>query len=204
MNNLKTKEQTIASNQASRALNQASRASNQASSRIHKNVMELLVTQEVKRQREQLPENLAKYIDPVEVATYALNRLPPLYACSQQGWLYQELEGQSKFRHQITTAVRQALAAVQRDPIKRSTPLAPSEETELQRAQAALVALQNLLEQEEVSWQNMANMVQKALTKTATEAIKQVLPKKTQKNPAPQKPQVPTLVVYDWKDNLYR
>ncbi|NEP59538.1 MAG: late competence development ComFB family protein [Symploca sp. SIO2G7] len=184
MNNLKTEEQNIASN------------------RIHKNVMELLVTQEVKRQRAQLPENLAKYIDPVEVATYALNRLPPLYACSQRGWLYQELHAQSKFQRQITTAVRQALAAVQRDPIKRSTPLAPSEETELQKAQAALAALQVLLEQEEVSWQNLVNTVQKALAKTATEAIKQILPKKVQKNSSQQKPQEPTLVVYDWKDNL--
>ncbi len=188
MNKLKTEDQTIASHQDSK--------------RTHKNVMELLVTQEVERQRSQLSENLAKYIDPIEVATYALNRLPPLYACSQQGWQYQELQAQSQFQQQITIAVRQALVAVQRDPIKRSTPLVPIEQTELQEAQAALAALQNLLHQREVSWNNLANTVQKALTKTATEAIKQVLPKKAHKNPIHQESKELNLVVYDWKDNM--
>lgn len=187
MNNLKTEDEN--------------RELNATSSRTHKNVMELLVTQEVERQRSQLPENLAKYIDPVEVATYALNRLPPLYACSQQGWQYQQLQAQKKFQPQISTAVRQALAAVQRDPIKRSTPLKPSEETELQEAQAALQALQDLLQQSEVSWQNLVNTVQKALTKTAVEAVKQVLPKKTPRNLTRQEPEKSTLLIYDWKDD---
>ncbi|NEP09884.1 MAG: late competence development ComFB family protein [Symploca sp. SIO2C1] len=187
MNNLKTEDQTL--------------ASHQDSNRTHKNVMELFVSQEVEQQRSQLSENLAKYIDPIEVATYALNRLPPLYACSQQGWQYQKLQAQSQFQ-QITIAVRQALAAVQRDPIKRSTPLIPSEETELQEAQAALAGLQNLLHQREVSWNNLANTVQKALTKTATEAIKQVLPKKARKNPIHQESKELNLVVYDWKDSI--
>ena len=187
MNNLKTEDEN--------------RELNATSSRTHKNVMELLVTQEVERQRSQLPENLAKYIDPVEVATYALNRLPPLYACSQQGWQYQQLQAQKKFQSQISTAVRQALAAVQRDPIKRSTPLKPSEETELQEAQAALQALQDLLQQSEVSWQNLVNTVQKALTKTAVEAVKQVLPKKTPRNLTRQEPEKSTLLIYDWKDD---
>jgi len=186
MNNLKTEDQTI--------------ALNQASNRIHKNVMESLVTQEVERQRSQLPENLANYIDPIQVATYALNRLPPLYACSKQGWLYQELHAQSKFQQKITTAVRQGLAAIQRDPIKRSTPLTPTEQTELQEAQAALAALQDLLEHKEISWHNMVDTVQKALAKTATEAIKQVLPKKTHKNRIRQQSEELNLVVYDWKD----
>ena len=187
MNNLKTEDENI--------------ESNATSSRTHKNVMELLVTQEVERQRSQLPENLAKYIDPVEVATYALNRLPPLYACSQQGWQYQELQAQKKFQPQITTAVRQAIAAVQRDPIKRSTPIKPLEETELQEAQAALQALQDLLQQSEVSWQNLVNTVQKALTKTAVEAVKQVLPRKTPRNLTRQEPEKSTLLIYDWKDD---
>ncbi|NEP09883.1 MAG: late competence development ComFB family protein [Symploca sp. SIO2C1] len=150
---------------------------NQVTSRTHINVMESLVAQEVERQRSRMPENLAKYIDAVEVATYALNRLPPLYACSKEGWHYQKRQAQHKLPSQITTAVRQAIAAVQRDPIKLSNPLKP-EETELKEAKAALEALQDLLEYREISWQNLVDVVQKALTQKAVDSVKQVLHKK--------------------------
>ncbi len=150
---------------------------NQVISRTHINVMESLVAKEVERQRSRMPENLTKYIDPIEVATYALNRLPPLYACSKEGWHYQKIQAQHKFRSQITIAVRQALSAVQRDPIKLSDPLKP-EETELKEAKAALEALQDLLEYREISWQNLVDVVQKALTKKAVDSVKQVLNQK--------------------------
>ncbi|NEO33373.1 MAG: late competence development ComFB family protein [Symploca sp. SIO3C6] len=48
--------------------------------------MELLVIEEVKHQLDNYPQQLANYINPVEVATYALNRLSPLYASSEEGW----------------------------------------------------------------------------------------------------------------------
>ena len=47
------------------------------------NIMEELVIEEVQRQIVGLPTRLAQYIKKVEVETYALNRLPPLYASSQ-------------------------------------------------------------------------------------------------------------------------
>ncbi|NET58160.1 MAG: late competence development ComFB family protein [Symploca sp. SIO2E6] len=171
MNNYKTKDQTI--------------FLNQLPSRIQINVMEPLVAKEVNRQRSRLPESLAKYIDPVEVATYALNRLPPLYACSQQGWHYQKQQAQTKFGPQITTKVRQAIAAVQRDPLKLSDPL-KSEETELKEAQAALQGLQDLLEHREISWQNLVDVVQKALTRKAVDSVRQVISQKAFKKIAQQ------------------
>jgi len=176
---------------------------NQASGRTHINVMESLVAKEVERQRAQLPENLAKYIDPVEVATYALNRLPPLYACSTQGWHYQQLQAKNQFRSEITTAVRQAIAAVQRDPIKLSDPLKP-EETELKEAHAALQALQDLLEHKEIAWHNLVDVVQKALTKKAVDSVKQVLSQKALINVTQQKTEEFAVSRYDWIDNHYR
>ena len=189
MSNIKTEAQTI--------------ELNQVPNRTHINVMESLVAKEVERQRSRLPENLAKYIDPVEVATYALNRLPPLYACSQKGWRYQKLHAQAKFGPQITTAVRQALAAVQRDPLKVSDPLKP-EETELKEAQAALQGLQDLLEHREISWHNLVDVVQKALTKKAVDSVKQVLSQKPLKNLSQQQTKELTDSSYDWVDNRYR
>ena len=176
---------------------------NQVPRRIHINVMESLVAQEVKRQKAQLPRNLAQYIDPIEVATYALNRLPHLYACSQQGWQHQNLQAKTKFQHQITTAVRQAIVAVQRDPIKLSKPLKP-EETELKEAQAALQELQDLLEHRELSWQNLVDVVQKTLTKKAIESVKQVLSQKGLNHETQQQKEELTGSNYDWIDSRYR
>lgn len=53
--------------------------------RAYQNIMENLVHKEIHRQLKRLPQKLAEYIDVVEVATYALNRVPPLYASSERG-----------------------------------------------------------------------------------------------------------------------
>jgi Late competence development protein ComFB len=87
------------------------------------NVLEPLVTAEVMRQLAELPPNLVKYIKPEEAIAYALNRLPPLYATSQEGWKRQQEKAQTDLAENIFIAVRQGLAAVQRDPLKASTPL---------------------------------------------------------------------------------
>ena len=91
------------------------------------NIMEDMVTQEVNRQITELPQKLAKYIKRVDVETYALNRLPPLYASSQEGWKFQTKRAEQKYKKQITMAVRHAFAAVQRDILKHSTPLVKDE-----------------------------------------------------------------------------
>lgn len=87
------------------------------------NVMERLVAEEVQQQLQQLPPKLVKYLNPVQVIAYALNRLPALYATSERGWHLQQQRAAEQFGHQIVTAVRQGLAAVQRDPLRVATPL---------------------------------------------------------------------------------
>ena len=89
----------------------------------YRNVLESLVAEETCRQLMNLPPNLVKYINPAQVIAYALNRLPPLYATSFEGWQRQQKRATEELGNQITTAVRQGLAAVQRDPLKRVTPL---------------------------------------------------------------------------------
>jgi hypothetical protein len=91
------------------------------------NIMEEMVAQEVNRQMPQLPQKLAKYIKRVDVETYALNRLPPLYACSQEGWQFQTKRAEVEYKKQIAIAVRHAFAAVQRDILRHSTPLIKEE-----------------------------------------------------------------------------
>lgn len=90
--------------------------------------MEDLVAEEVKRQVASLSPRLSQYIKRVEVETYALNRLPPLYASSQEGLLQQHKRGRETLLEDVRKAVRQALVAVQRDVLRHSTPLSPEEE----------------------------------------------------------------------------
>ncbi len=89
------------------------------------NAMELLVDQEVRRQLAQLPENLLLHLNLSEVATYALNRLPPLYCYSAEGWRQQKLRGEQKLAHQITKAVRQAFVVIAGEMALHSIPVKP-------------------------------------------------------------------------------
>lgn len=96
--------------------------------------MEDLVAEEVRTQMALLSPRLTQYIQRTEVETFALNRLPTLYASSQEGWLHQVKRARDEYQVKIKTAVRQALAAVQRDPLRSSTPLFPDKEEALSEA----------------------------------------------------------------------
>lgn len=85
--------------------------------------MEVLVAEEVEQQLHQLPSRVLKYVKALEVETYALNRLPCLYAASEQGWRMQVHKARHELGPQIRRAVRQAIAAVQVDPLRSAQPL---------------------------------------------------------------------------------
>lgn len=87
------------------------------------NVMEILVAEEVERQMRRCPTTLLDYVKEVELETYALNRLPPLYAASHEGLEYQKQRALREYGDKIKTTVRRAFSAIQRDPLRKSTPL---------------------------------------------------------------------------------
>ena len=144
---------------------------NQNNRHISINIMEELVAEEINRQISRYPENIAKFINKIEVATYALNRLPPLYASSQKGLNKQKLKGKSDFSIEITKTVRKAFSAVQKDILRYSTPLqaednADSEiaySSELKEAQKALAELAPYFPDEKISWQKLVTVVKPLL-----------------------------------------
>lgn len=139
-----------------------------AESKGYQNVMESLVAEEVERQLNKLPPKLAMYIRRLEVETYALNRLPSLYASSEKGWRYQCQKAELELRQNIAIGVRQAFSAVQVDPLRRSTPLSPEEKSndqENSESQAALEALRGLLQQPDLSWAEIVQEIEKLLAK---------------------------------------
>lgn len=131
---------------------------------IYRNVMEPLVIQEFEHQFRQLPAKVAQYVNKAEVVAYALNRLPPLYATSERGWQQQQARADRELAPKIAAAVRQAIAAVQRDPIRATTPLRVDGDRDVHMA---LRELQELLHVNDLSWQNLADIVERELIRTA-------------------------------------
>lgn len=124
------------------------------------NVMELLVSEEVEKQVKGMHPRVLKYLKRVEVETYALNRLPSLYASSEKGWQLQYEKAKREFYNQIKSAVRQAFAAVQVDPIRSSEPLHLQDN---ETANAALNALREMLKQPDLGWEGVINRLRSAL-----------------------------------------
>jgi Late competence development protein ComFB len=143
----------------------------------YQNVMEILVAKEINRQVNMLPSKVAQYIERVEVATFALNRLPPLYASSKQGKEQQEKRAQTEYREQIKVAVRQGIAAVQRDPLRMSTPLKDDMDSSYEKSIAALQELEDwlkklkLLTVRQIDWDNLLIAVKGAFYRASRSGI---------------------------------
>ncbi|MBD2106784.1 late competence development ComFB family protein [Nodosilinea sp. FACHB-13] len=124
------------------------------------NVMELLVSEEVEKQVKTMQPRMLKYLKRVEVETYALNRLPSLYASSEKGRQLQYEKAKRELHNQIKSAVRQAFAAVQVDPIRASEPLHNQQDD---AASVALSALRDLLKQPDLNWDGAINRLRSLL-----------------------------------------
>lgn len=130
--------------------------------KTYRNAMEYLVIEELEQQFKLIPLRLAKYLNKQEVIAFALNRLPAIYATSERGWRQQCLKGKRDYASQISSAVRQGLLAVQKDPLRMETPLVPIENRE---AEKALEELRTMLQCEELSWHNLPTKLDEVLAK---------------------------------------
>ncbi|MGB3291818.1 MAG: late competence development ComFB family protein [Phormidesmis sp.] len=120
--------------------------------RAYTNVMERLVAEEVGRQTAKLPPKLREYIKTVDVETFALNRLPALYASSEKGWQMQYEKAAQAHVEAVAQAVRQGIAAVQVDPLRASQPLSVRQNDQ---SEAILTTFRHLLNQPDLSWDDI-------------------------------------------------
>lgn len=88
----------------------------------YKNVMEILVDEEIDQQTCTWSSEEAQRVNRIEVAAHALNHLPPLYASSQEGVTLQYERARQDYHQTIETAVKDALLAIKKLPWKGSTP----------------------------------------------------------------------------------
>jgi hypothetical protein len=151
---------------------------NSQTAKTYINVMEVLVQQEIEKQLKFYPKNLKSYLNVVEVATYALNRLPPLYASSTTGQRQQESQGATKYKEEITSAVRRAIAAVERDPLRSCTPIVSEMELQYEEATQVLQGIESLLSErglldyagQSLNWENCLRVLKKAFDRAMGKA----------------------------------
>lgn len=116
-------------------------------SAAYRNAMEPLAIAEVQRQLQQLPPDVSRTVDVGEAIAYALNRLPPLYATTVEGWQWNQDRGRNSLQELIAMAASWGLHEAQRKRKPFSTPLTP-----LSTSDAALEELRQLLGQPDLDW----------------------------------------------------
>ncbi len=139
---------------------------------IYFNVMETLVQEEIEKQLKFYPENIKPYMNKIEIATYALNRLPALYASSQLGKQKQLRVAKIQYSKQINSVVRRSLAAIERDPLRQSIPLVSDSKEQSKVTDFTLKKIENLLKDynllpydQRLSWDNVTEVIQQALNR---------------------------------------
>jgi len=125
-----------------------------------KNVLEEIVVVEIQAQLKHLSESARLAVNLSEVASFALNRLPALYASTSRGWLQQRKRAHSELQSQITSAVQQAMLGVKRDPLRQSTQIAASK---VETPAHVLAKLQKLFSKSSLQWRDIPNAFQEAL-----------------------------------------
>ncbi|MDY6938909.1 MAG: late competence development ComFB family protein [Cyanobacteriota bacterium] len=124
------------------------------------NVMEQLAAREVERQLRNQPSEVVRAVDSRQATTYALNRLPALYATTQEGWHWHHERAKTSLADSIAIAATRGIREAQRKSHHRSTPL-PGHGT----PEVVLEQLQELLGSDRLTWSNLAEVVEQALRK---------------------------------------
>jgi hypothetical protein len=143
----------------------------------YQNVMEIFVDEEIQYQlvhNKTVNPELLSELNLLEVATFALNRLPNLYASSTEGLERQkrQLKQNHNLKVKVATAVAQGFAAVERDPLRRSTPIEAeldNSEDIIEQARKTLTKLGDTLPENELNW--LINFMEEFLARVGTEQI---------------------------------
>jgi hypothetical protein len=130
----------------------------------YKNVMELLTEEAVKRHIKAMPPRVATYMNPDELVAYALNQLPSLYATTEKGLDYQLQKGRSQYQSKIDQAVKRAIAAVNRDPLRSDKPLSVTDHHS--SLQTILHKMRTLLRDDSLSWDTLPGVVERVLQRS--------------------------------------
>ena len=159
----------------------------------YQNVMEIFVQEEIEsqlRKNSSISQLPTDSINTLEVATFALNRLPCYYASCLEGIERQKrrIKEQRELRRKIASVVSQAFAAIGRNPLRQSTPITKDKKDRIEEAKEQLPKFADVLPQLELDW--IVSFMETFLTNLSNEQVSQQEVVKLY-----------YLLYYYWKDN---
>ncbi|TYQ24876.1 late competence development ComFB family protein [Pseudanabaena sp. UWO310] len=125
-----------------------------------RNALEELVIEEAESQYKRLGADVKKRVDLSEVIAYTLNRLPPMYATTQRGWIQQRKKADQELGNAIAKTVRNGFLSTQSDVLRQTDPIPAHELISQARS---LVKLRKLFNKEYLKWKDVPDAVRDAL-----------------------------------------
>lgn len=126
-----------------------------------RNALEELVIEEAESQYKRLGADVKKRVDLSEVIAYTLNRLPPMYATTQRGWVQQHKRAEQDLGSAIVKTVRNGFLSTQSDVLRQSDPIP---EHELISQARSLFKLRKLFSKDHLKWKDVPDVVRDALS----------------------------------------
>jgi len=125
-----------------------------------RNALEELIIGEAEVQYQRLSVDVKKRVDLSEVIAYALNRLPPMYATTQRGWVQQRKKADQELVSAIAKTVRNGFLSTQSDVLREHDPIPAHELISQARS---LAKLRKLFNKDYLKWKDVADVVRDAL-----------------------------------------
>jgi hypothetical protein len=125
------------------------------------NAMEVLVREEIDRQLLESKTTPSQDFDRSDAIAYALNRLPALYATTEQGWERQLKRARRSLMDLVSMTVTWGIKEAQRKYKPSDTPLAGDHLRH--PAERALSELRLIFGREDLSWDNLSTVVRNTL-----------------------------------------
>ncbi|MDB9515740.1 late competence development ComFB family protein [Roseofilum reptotaenium CS-1145] len=122
------------------------------------NVTEVLAIEEVERQLKDVSVDLSQTINKTDAVAYALNRLPSMYATTEEGYEWQKQQAKKRLSPLITQAAKWGINAAQRNKKRFATPLFNQNQAEV-----TLRKLRVLLGREDLNWENLVSAIEEYL-----------------------------------------
>ncbi|OIP77896.1 MAG: hypothetical protein AUK48_02790 [Oscillatoriales cyanobacterium CG2_30_44_21] len=121
-----------------------------------RNALEELVIEEAESQYKKLGADVKKRVDLSEVIAYTLNRLPPMYATTQRGWVQQRKKAAQEMGAAIVKTVRNGFLTTQSDVLRQTDPIPAHELISQARS---LAKLRKLFGKEYLKWKDVPEIV---------------------------------------------
>jgi hypothetical protein len=133
------------------------------------NVLEKLVLSLAYHQIQKLHPAITNIVDLGEVTAYVLNRLPPMYATSENGFKQLRLRAREVHGKEVVAAIKEAIDVCVNLPKSTKTPLPLARfEAELEES---LEQVCWILKRDDINWRNVPFIVEECLQKVVNNEI---------------------------------